>query len=266
MGGPVLLPKLYNGRNRTFWFVSFDQFFIRGGQLSGFNTLPTARMLQGDFGEWPGAIYDPASTVIGANGAATRTAFPNNIIPTVAPSAAVTVEDAALSSAPRIARPGQQQHRAAEQSAGRSAHHGFKFDHSLNGNHRLSGMYNSTDRPSNKSPAPLAPDSDRQHDWRSTNYNFQDVTTIVSRINYDWTVSPTLLNHIGVGFSDFAIRTSRSASTRAGLQPNGGKLGLTGLQFDLFPTAIISNARLHALRGRYRLRQLLQHDNLPGQR
>src|SRR5262249_2534289 len=28
LGGPVLLPKLYDGRNKTFWFFSFDQFYL----------------------------------------------------------------------------------------------------------------------------------------------------------------------------------------------------------------------------------------------
>src|SRR3954449_7424746 len=58
VGGPVLIPKVYNGRDRTFFFVSYDQFYIRGGQLTGLNTLPTAKMLQGDFSEWPAPIYD----------------------------------------------------------------------------------------------------------------------------------------------------------------------------------------------------------------
>src|SRR5579859_3500157 len=82
LGGPAVIPKLYNGRNKTFWFASFDQFFIRGGQLTSLNTLPTGPMLKGDFSQLPGQIFDPATTVIAANGTATRTPFPNNVIPT----------------------------------------------------------------------------------------------------------------------------------------------------------------------------------------
>ena len=81
LGGPVVLPKVYNGRNKTFWFFSLDQFYIRGGQLSGLNTNATARMLGGDFSELSVPIADPRSTVINANGSATRMVFPGNIIP-----------------------------------------------------------------------------------------------------------------------------------------------------------------------------------------
>ena len=34
IGGPVVLPKLYNGKDKTFWFFSFDQFYRRGGALA----------------------------------------------------------------------------------------------------------------------------------------------------------------------------------------------------------------------------------------
>ena len=35
------IPKIYNGKDRTFWFFSLDQYYIRGGQLAGFNTNAT---------------------------------------------------------------------------------------------------------------------------------------------------------------------------------------------------------------------------------
>lgn len=54
VGGPVYIPKIYNGKDRTFWFFSLDQYYIRGGQLAGFNTNATANMLNGDFSEWNG--------------------------------------------------------------------------------------------------------------------------------------------------------------------------------------------------------------------
>src|SRR3954447_13740553 len=68
IGGPVRIPKVYDGRNKTFWFFSFDQFYLRGGQLSGTNTNATAKMLAGDFSELSGAIADPKSTQINASG------------------------------------------------------------------------------------------------------------------------------------------------------------------------------------------------------
>jgi hypothetical protein len=47
LGGPVFLPKLYNGRNRTFWFFSYDRF--RQSFVPNVVTLPTQAELSGDF-------------------------------------------------------------------------------------------------------------------------------------------------------------------------------------------------------------------------
>lgn len=62
LGGPFVIPKIYNGRNRTFWFFSYD-----GGRkrtTSGLNSLqvPTAAERKGDFSDWPYPIYNPATT------------------------------------------------------------------------------------------------------------------------------------------------------------------------------------------------------------
>jgi hypothetical protein len=40
VGGSMILPG-YNGKDRTFWFFSWDQFYRRGDQAGGLNTLPT---------------------------------------------------------------------------------------------------------------------------------------------------------------------------------------------------------------------------------
>lgn len=47
VGGPVFLPKLYNGRNKTFWFFSYDRYRKSVGQSP--ITLPTPAELSGDF-------------------------------------------------------------------------------------------------------------------------------------------------------------------------------------------------------------------------
>jgi len=65
LGGPVYLPHLYNGKNRTFFFFSYDVAILH---LSGNNvyTVPTALMRTGDFSEDPSVVsnglWDPYST------------------------------------------------------------------------------------------------------------------------------------------------------------------------------------------------------------
>ena len=234
LGGPVYIPKVYNGRDRTFFFVDFDQFYLRGGQLTGLNTNPTAAMLQGNFSQWTGPIYDPRSTSISATGTATRTPFPGNIIPQTAFSA---VTSKMLQYIPPANLPGLANNAIAPLGSpyGNARTHGVKIDHAISEKHHLSGMYNSTDRPYEKSPGPsrLLPVGNTT---AISNYNIQDVTTIIARLNYDWTISPTLMNHIGFGFSRFRNPNFSTSYNQGWEQPNGGKLGLTGTQFDLFPT------------------------------
>ena len=54
LGGPVVIPKLYNGHNKTFFFGNFDYTRLRSGVLPGFgNTTPTDAFKAGDFGAAP---------------------------------------------------------------------------------------------------------------------------------------------------------------------------------------------------------------------
>ncbi len=82
VGGPVIIPKLYNGKDKTFWFLSYE-----GLQVAQANTeiatVPTALERTGDFSQYPAPIYDPASTTPdpAVPGAYIRTPFPGNKIP-----------------------------------------------------------------------------------------------------------------------------------------------------------------------------------------
>ena len=81
VGGPLVIPKLYNGKNRTFFFVNYEGTRERQGNVVN-RTSPTAAMLLGDFSAHPNTIFDPATTAPNpAGGAAVRTAFPANRIP-----------------------------------------------------------------------------------------------------------------------------------------------------------------------------------------
>lgn len=83
LGGPVLIPKMYNGRNRTFFFIDYEGF-----RRSSFNTLvvnvPTLAERTGNFSGIPRTIYDPATTaaIPGSSPVTyTRMPFAGNIIP-----------------------------------------------------------------------------------------------------------------------------------------------------------------------------------------
>ncbi len=84
-GGPVWLPRLFNGRNRTFFFVSFQHENIRTGSTHIGRTL-TDLERRGDFSQTLNSqggrldIYDPYSTVV-TGATATRQAFAGNRVP-----------------------------------------------------------------------------------------------------------------------------------------------------------------------------------------
>lgn len=79
IGGPVIIPHLYNGKNRTFFFFSSDTSILHLAGNQTF-TVPTPLMRQGNFSEDPNVVsygmWDPSSTVgPNANGQFQRTAF-----------------------------------------------------------------------------------------------------------------------------------------------------------------------------------------------
>lgn len=85
-GGPIVIPKLYNGRNRTFWFYAFEgnQF---GVPVTFSRTVPTAAQRNGDFSALLPLtnanyqVYDPLTTVAIAGGRFQRQPFAGNVIP-----------------------------------------------------------------------------------------------------------------------------------------------------------------------------------------
>jgi hypothetical protein len=81
-GGPVYLPRIYNGRNRTFFFGSYEGGRRRTGSVSQ-GQVATQQEKQGNFSDWPVQLYDPMTGVPnpGGNPAVIRDPFPNNQIP-----------------------------------------------------------------------------------------------------------------------------------------------------------------------------------------
>lgn len=88
VGGPITIPGVYKGKNRTFFF--FDYEGVRQTKASSnVSHVPTARERTGDFSQTflpngqLNVIYDPASAPVDANGyyLSPRLPFPNNIIP-----------------------------------------------------------------------------------------------------------------------------------------------------------------------------------------
>ena len=79
-GGPVLIPRVYNGKNRTFFFVDYEG-YKRDSQQILLGNIPTIKMRTGDFTE-TSPIFDPLTTRANPAGAGNiRTPFAGNLIP-----------------------------------------------------------------------------------------------------------------------------------------------------------------------------------------
>ena len=86
LGGAVVIPGLYDGHNRTFFFADYAGIKEERG-VTTVNTVPTAKARLGDFSDYRDAngnlivIYDPATTRLGPDGRPVREPFPGNVIP-----------------------------------------------------------------------------------------------------------------------------------------------------------------------------------------
>ena len=83
VGGPISIPKVYDGKNKSFFFLAFERFSIRQA-ANELVTVPTVAMRNGDFSGLINSagllqvLYDPNTT---EPGTLQRTPFPNNRIP-----------------------------------------------------------------------------------------------------------------------------------------------------------------------------------------
>jgi len=82
VGGPVIIPKLYNGKNKTFFYGAFQEFLYRRASNSFFR-VPTEANYAGDLSDIPTQIYNPFTTREdpARPGSFIRQPFPNNQIP-----------------------------------------------------------------------------------------------------------------------------------------------------------------------------------------
>lgn len=80
-GGPVYIPHVYDGRNKTFFYASLEWYRLTNAQ-SGFMTMPTAAEKAGDFSAVGDNIFVPSTFVPPAGCNVTPGAqFPGNVIP-----------------------------------------------------------------------------------------------------------------------------------------------------------------------------------------
>ncbi|PYV38733.1 MAG: hypothetical protein DMG06_25000, partial [Acidobacteria bacterium] len=144
VGGPLWIPKVYDGRNKTFFFFYYDGFRYRSGAANFKTTVPTAQQRDGDFSDLRNSsgnlipIYDPATTRT-VNGQVIRDPFPGNIIPSGRIS---TVAKNILGYVPPPTFNQPFDNFLSTQGGTNDTNMwGLRIDHAFSAKHRLSGWY-----------------------------------------------------------------------------------------------------------------------------
>jgi hypothetical protein len=178
MGGPVMLPKIYNGKNRTFFYFTWESMRLpRQGTVQ--NTVPTSFVKNGDFSREGVTIRDPF----------TRTPFPGNIIPG---SRINAVSRAILPFYPDInfgdtTRRSNGNYRNNVRTDVESDQYEVRVDHTFNEKHSIWGRFNTKSNPSIGANNLTLPSDTNQAKF------YQGTTT------WTYTIKPTLLNEFRFG-------------------------------------------------------------------
>ncbi|MBI3684566.1 MAG: TonB-dependent receptor [Acidobacteria bacterium] len=187
LGGPILIPKLYNGRNRTFFFGNYTGFRRLSEAQGGTATVATAAMRNGDFSANREQIFDPLT----ADGTGRRQQFPGNIIPASRVSAHAKAVTAAV---PLPNAAGLAQNYIGSNRSGENSDAGFvRVDHQIADPHRVSLSYRHQNRFRQSNNGAL-PKLDEVIDGPDTR-NFT--------IGEDWIAKPNLVNRFQYGFTYF---------------------------------------------------------------
>jgi hypothetical protein len=211
VGGPVWIPKLYNGRDRTFFFVSYEGFRNRVGASATPLSVPPAEFYNGDLHNWVDQngklyqVYDPGTQrTVGTT--TTRDPFAGNIIPqekwdpTVKPildyvKPLIPANVAGL--VPGTSAYVRNNYISNGTTLSPSDRFSFKIDQTLSQHHRISFLHNrykdlsafGANGPTGL-PVPLSgsPGYNRAHVYRGS---------------WDWTINSTWLNRFYGGFNDW---------------------------------------------------------------
>jgi hypothetical protein len=213
IGGPGTIPKVYHGKNRTFFFLSYEGFRNRQGANGTIFTVPTPEMYQGNFSNWVNnknqliPIYNPLSTAASGSGFV-RTVFPNNIIPqslfsqvslSIIPYAGTATPNRAGIVPGTFGYVNNNYLSNGGDTESPTDKGSMKLDQNFGSNHHVSFFYNRTRN--NQQPGPAGPPGlpEPLYSGQVTEYD-----AALYRASYDWTASPRIFNHFSFGDNKFS--------------------------------------------------------------
>jgi hypothetical protein len=237
ISGPVFIPKLYDGRNKTFFMFNYEGFRYNVGG-SGLNSAPTQAMAGGDFSAllqpttvfgntYPAHILYDYSTCTGANQGQPCQPYggfanPTNIIPASQEDPIFKATIPYLPQAPASATSSYQNLYQTSLSKTDANMYEVRIDQNIGAKQKISGSYD--------------------YDWRPTGYVINGAPLDASstnqrthylRFGYDYIFKPNLLNHFSAGFSRRYRQEFSGIGSYGGNWPD--KIGLKGVMNTTFP-------------------------------
>jgi hypothetical protein len=231
ISGPVYIPKLYNGRNKTFFMFNYEGFrYDTGG--NSLNSAPTQAMLGGDFSAllqpttvfgntFPAHILYDYSTCTGANQGQTCQAYPGNRI-TEAPDPVFEASIQYLPQAPASATSPYLNLYQDSLNITNANMYEVRIDQNVGAKQKFSFSYD--------------------YDWRPTGYiifgapldaSSTNQRTHYLRFGYDYVFTPNIFNHFNAGFSRRYRQEFSGIGSYGGNYPT--KIGLGGVMNTTFP-------------------------------
>ena len=244
LSGPIVIPHIYNGKDRTFFFFDFEAYRQNVGATTT-NTIPTAGARTGDFSGYLGSplldaqgntlinpcdgspvlnnqIFDPATQKT-VGGVLCRSPFPGNIIPSARFS---TVAKNVLALIPSPQNTGLRNNFSlASASPNANTMITGRLDQNFGQSDKVYFSYSSRENTPNVNPNFPSPIDNR---------GAQDFTTHYIRAGYDHIFSPTLLNHLNLGYNRTnSVNYGPGALTGI---PYPAKLGIGNVLGNTFPS------------------------------
>ncbi|PWU02461.1 MAG: hypothetical protein C5B51_20720, partial [Terriglobia bacterium] len=245
LGGPVRIPKVYDGRNKSFFFFNWEQFRQTVGGTS-VSTVPTVPMRSGDFSQALGKtqigtnpcdgsavfgqqIFDPQSQRVGPTGVPCRSAFYGNMIPSSSMSQVARNIMKYLPSPTSSAA--SRNFSLLDSNPLTNTVWNLRLDHNFSESNRLFFSYNGRDNTRYTSGYRAYPFPADSNGWN------QDFVTHYYRAGWDYSFGPTLFNHFNAGYN----RTEANNYTDSYLNAQAGNfdwdamLGIRGASGYHFP-------------------------------
>lgn len=245
-GGPVRIPKVYNGRDKSFFFFSWEQLKYATGGTTTVN-VPTVAERGGDFSDrltttqsgtnpcdgspvYNGEIFDPATTktvnLPGGGTAECRTSFIQENGKNAIPSGRFsTVAKALLAYYPQPTTDSlNSNYSQTSVSPINNTTYTIRIDHNFNEKLKAWGSYNTRENDLFTGGLANLPSPVSTAGW------WQNFTTHFFRAGLDYSITPNLLNYFVIGSNrsnsqnySQAVSAGKNWSQMVGLGNTGGK-------------------------------------------